>query len=303
MNRLSFGIKTAPSDFNRILCQILKGLQGVEAYFDDIIVHGPSRNECLQNLVACLHKLTKYGLHINMKKCSFLQQKISYLVHVIEFNKISKSPEKVRAIQDMHSPANPHDVKKFLGLVTYYSRFIPDFSTMSHPLRCLLQKGQKWYWSSKCESGCIKLKAELCSDRVLMPFDPTLPVVLTTDASPHGLAAVLSHTLNGIEKPIAYASRSLTKSEQNYSQLDREALAIIFGVTHFYKYLFGRHFLLVTDNQPLSRILHPHKALPQMTSARLLRYASFLSGFNYSVQFKPGENNQNVDCLSRSINW
>ncbi|XP_008484885.1 uncharacterized protein K02A2.6-like, partial [Diaphorina citri] len=300
MNRLSFGIKTAPSDFNRILCQILKGLQGVEAYFDDIIIHGSTREQCLQNLVACLQKLTRYNLHVNKNKCSFLSEKIEYLGHVVEFNKISKSPVKVRAIQDMTSPSNPEQVKQFMGLVTYYSRFIPDFSTMSYPLRCLLKKNQKWFWSSNCESAFLKLKSELCSDRVLMPFNPSLPVSLTTDASPYGVGAVLSHTVNGVEKPIAYASRSLTTSEQNYSQLDREALAIIFGVTHFYKYLFGRHFLLITDNQPLSRILHPYKALPQMTSARLLRYASFLSGFNYSVQFKRGELNQNADCLSRA---
>ncbi|KAI5731266.1 hypothetical protein M8J77_007169 [Diaphorina citri] len=300
MNRLSFGIKTAPSDFNRILCQILKGLQGVEAYFDDIIIHGSTREQCLQNLVACLQKLTRYNLHVNKNKCSFLSEKIEYLGHVVEFNKISKSPVKVRAIQEMTSPSNPEQVKQFMGLVTYYSRFIPDFSTMSYPLRCLLKKNHKWFWSSNCESAFLKLKSELCSDRVLMPFNPSLPVSLTTDASPYGVGAVLSHTVNGVEKPIAYASRSLTTSEQNYSQLDREALAIIFGVTHFYKYLFGRHFLLITDNQPLSRILHPYKALPQMTSARLLRYASFLSGFNYSVQFKRGELNQNADCLSRA---
>ncbi|KAI5750744.1 hypothetical protein M8J77_000948 [Diaphorina citri] len=235
MNRLSFGIKTAPSDFNRILCQILKGLQGVEAYFDDIIIHGSTREQCLQNLVACLQKLTRYNLHVNKNKCSFLSEKIEYLGHVVEFNKISKSPVKVRAIQDMTSPSNPEQVKQFMGLVTYYSRFIPDFSTMSYPLRCLLKKNQKWFWSSNCESAFLKLKSELCSDRVLMPFNPSLPVSLTTDASPYGVGAVLSHTVNGIEKPIAYASRSLTTSEQNYSQLDREALAIIFGVTHFYK--------------------------------------------------------------------
>uniref|UniRef100_A0A8D9DQK4 RNA-directed DNA polymerase n=1 Tax=Cacopsylla melanoneura TaxID=428564 RepID=A0A8D9DQK4_9HEMI len=136
--------------------------------------------------------------------------------------------------------------------------------------------------------------------KVLTPFDPHLPVVLATDASPYGIAAVLSHTINDIEHPIAYASRSLTSSEQNYSQLDREALGLVFGVTHFYNYLYGKHFTLITDNQPLTRIFHPNKSLPQMTSARLLRYASFLSGFDYTVQFKKGKENENVDCMSRA---
>ncbi|KAL1446335.1 hypothetical protein WDU94_012228 [Cyamophila willieti] len=140
----------------------------------------------------------------------------------------------------------------------------------------------------------------MCSEKVLTPFDPHVPVVLATDASPYGIAAVLSHTIDNTEHPIAYASRSLTSSEQNYSQLDREALALVFGVTHFYNYLYGKHFTLITDNQPLTRIFHPNKSLPQMTSARLLRYASFLSGFDYTVQFKKGKENENVDCMSRA---
>lgn len=300
MHRLSFGIKTAPSEFNRILSQILKHLNKVEAYFDDIVVHGSTMEECTANLFACLQRLSDYDLHVNKSKCSFFLEKIDYLGYVIQHNKISKSPEKVRAIQDMPRPSNSDDVRRFLGLVTYYSKFIHDFSSISYPLRCLLKKNKRWLWTSQCEEAFLKFKSIMCSDNVLVPFDPHLPVTLTTDASPHGIACVLSHFTNNVEHPIAYASRSLTTSEQNYSQLDREALAIVFGVTHFYNFLFGKHFTLITDNQPLTRIFHPHKSLPQMTSARLLRYASFLSGFHYTVQFKKGKDNQNVDCLSRA---
>lgn len=300
MNRLSFGIKTAPAEFNRILSQILKGLPKTEAYFDDLIVHGTTKEECLHNLRLCLRRLSEFDLHLNKSKCVFLETTIDYLGHVIQFNKICKSPEKVRAVSEMSQPTNVDELRRFLGLITYYSKFIPDFSTISYPLRCLLQKGKRYVWTRECEAAFIKLKIELCSDRVLIPFDPNLPLILTSDASPTGVAAVLSHMINGEEKPIAYASRSLTSSERNYSQLDREALAIVFGINHFYNYVFGRHFLLVTDNEPLTRIFSHNKALPQMTSARLLRYASFLSGFDYSVKFKKGKDNQNVDCLSRA---
>lgn len=300
MNRLSFGIKTAPSEFNRILTQILQGLQKVEAYFDDIVIHGKTIEECTTNLFACLQKLSDYDLHVNKTKCTFFVEKIDYLGYVIEQNKITKSPEKVRAIQDMPRPSNADEVRRFLGLITYYSKFIPDFSSISYPLRCLLRKNKRWLWTSQCEAAFLKLKSVMCSDKVLTPFDPQLPVVLATDASPYGIAAVLSHTIDNIEHPIAYASRSLTSSEQNYSQLDREALGLVFGVTHFYNYLYGKHFTLITDNQPLTRIFHPNKSLPQMTSARLLRYASFLSGFDYTVQFKKGKENENVDCMSRA---
>lgn len=300
VNRISFGIKVGPAEFNKVLDKILQGLPKTEAYFDDLIVHGSTKEECLTNLEVCLNRLQKFNLHLNKDKCKFLSEKIDYLGHVIEHNKISKSPDKVRAITEMSRPKNVGEVRRFLGMVTYYSRFIQDLSTKTTTLRNLLCRNKKFSWTYDCEMAFRKLKEELCSDRILVPYDPNLPIVLTCDASPTGIAAIMSHVVDDEEKPIAFASRSLTSSECNYSQLDREALSIIYSVGHFHNYLYGKEFLLVTDNEALSRIFHPKKPLPVMTSARLLRYAAFLSGFNYSVKFKRGEENANVDCLSRA---
>ncbi|XP_054276450.1 uncharacterized protein K02A2.6-like [Macrosteles quadrilineatus] len=300
MNRLSFGIKTAPSEFNRILSQLLNGLSKVEAYFDDIIYHGETLEKCMKNLIACLECLKKNDLHLNRTKCVFFKESINYLGHVVSFNKIQKCPKKVEAVTQMPHPRNVDELRRFLGLVTYYAKFIPDFSSKTHPLRCLLRNGEKFFWSAAAEASFLNLKSELCSDTVLIPFDPSKPVILTTDASPTGIAAILSHDIDGQERPIAYASRALTQAETNYSQLDREALAIIYAVTHFYNYVFGKKFTLVTDNEPLSHIFHPGRALPRMTSSRLLRYSSFLSGLDYTVRCKKGKENENVDCLSRS---
>lgn len=137
----------------------------------------------------------------------------------------------------------------------------------------------------------------------MVPYNQSLPVTLACDASPTGIAAVLSHIVDGEERPISFISRALTKAEQNYSQLDREALAIIFAVDKFFMYLHGREFTLLTDNRPLSRKFHQNAKTPAMTSARLLRYASFLQGFNYKIEHRKAENNVNADCLSRaSIN-
>uniref|UniRef100_A0A0K8T6F4 RNA-directed DNA polymerase n=1 Tax=Lygus hesperus TaxID=30085 RepID=A0A0K8T6F4_LYGHE len=300
MNRLSFGIKTAPSEFNRILSQLLNGLPKVEAYFDDIICHGTTLEECTENLIACLERLKENDLHLSRAKCSFFKESINYLGHVVSFNKIQKCPTKVQAISQMPRPKDVDELRRFLGLVTYYAKFVPDFSSKSYPLRRLLRVGEKFIWTAAAEASFLNLKSELCSDRVLVPFDPSKPVVLTTDASPTGIAAILSHEIEGYERPIAYASRALTQAESNYSQLDREALAIIYAANHFFNYIFGKRFVLVTDNEPLSRIFHPDRALPQMTSARLLRYASFLSGLDYTVRCKRGKDNENVDCLSRA---
>ncbi|XP_018401810.1 PREDICTED: uncharacterized protein K02A2.6-like [Cyphomyrmex costatus] len=300
MNRLSFGIKTAPSEFHRILDQILSDLDGITTYFDDIVVSGSTYIECKQRLIACLERLKKYNLHLNQKKCRFFEKKISYLGYIIEENTISKCPNKVKAILEAPKPKNTEDVKIFLGLITYYSRFIPNVSTITYPIRQLLQKEKNFSWSSSCEAAFIKLKEEIASDRVLMPYNPSLPVTVACDASPTGIAGVLSHIVEGIEKPVAFVSRSLTRAEQNYSQLDREALAIIFAIQKFYRYVYGRPFTLISDNRPLTRIFQHNTKLPAITSARLLRYATFLSNFNYKVEHRKAEDHGNVDYLSRA---
>ncbi|XP_065223070.1 uncharacterized protein K02A2.6-like [Planococcus citri] len=300
MNRLGPGVKIAPSEFNRKMKEILLNCPGTANFFDDIIVYGSSLEECLENLRKCLEALKKNDLHLNKKKCKFLQEKTTYLGFVIEKGKIGKSPEKMEAVKNLPRPKDADEIRRFIGLITYYHRFIPNLSNLTAPLRALLKKNAKFFWSSECESAFIKLKEEICSDRVVVPFDPMKPLILTTDASPVGVGAVLSHFSDGEERPIAYASRSLTPAEKNYSQLDREALAIIFATTYFYNYLLGKKFTLVTDNEALTRIFASNKNIPQMTSARLIRYACFLAQFNYDVKFKKGIDNQNVDCLSRA---
>lgn len=185
----------------------------------------------------------------------------------------------------MPRPANIDDIRRFLGMITYYSRFIPNMTSITYPLRQLFQKNSKFYWSSNCESAFIKLKNIIASDQVLMPFDPELPVIVACDASPTGIAGILSHIVNGIERPIAYTSRSLTTAGMNYSHIDREALAIIFTINQFFMYLYGRKFKLITDNRPLTRIFHQYNKLPVITSARLLRYAEFFIKFRLRNSF------------------
>ncbi|KAJ8887980.1 hypothetical protein PR048_007465 [Dryococelus australis] len=175
------------------------------------------------------------------------------------------------------------DVRRFLRMVTYYSRFIHRASTITTPLRHLLCKNTIFKWTSVCEVAFLKLKQANASDQVLVPYDRDLLVQLACDASPTWIAGVLSHIVDGHEHPIAFASRLLTAAEQNYSQ-----------------YLFGRHFKLVTDNQPLTHIFNHRAALKKMTAGRLQRYAAFLSGFNYTIDFKKGIENSNVDCLCQA---
>lgn len=168
------------------------------------------------------------------------------------------------------------------------------------PLYQLLQKKMKFIWSKECQSSFETLKKEICSDKVLTPFQVNLPVTLATDASPTGYGAVLSHVMpDRTERPIAFASKSLSKAEKGYSQLDKEAAALIWGLKKFFQYCYGRKITLIIDNQPLSRILHPEKALPTTTAIRLVHYANFLAGFNYDIKLRKTTEHANADYFSR----
>ena len=164
----------------------------------------------------------------------------------------------------------------------------------------MLSKDTTWKWTPNCDYAFKQAKELLASSNVLIHYDLDLPITLAADASSYGIGAVISHTLpSGEERPIAFASRSLSKCEQNYSQVEKEALSLIFGIKKFYQYLFGRHFTLITDHKPLTTILGPKNAIPILTAARLQRWALFLTGFNYDIQYKSTSKHGNADGLSR----
>lgn len=265
MNRLSYGLKTAPSEFNRIMSQILQGLKGVDSYFDDIIVYAETLEECAINLRPCLDTFRDHDHHLNLQKCSFFTQQIKYLGYLIDKGKILQSPEKTAAVHEMKSPTNLEELRCVLELLTHYSRFIPTLSELIALLRKLLAKNQRLVWTAEQEAAFIHLKQEVCSERVLTPFDSSIPIILTTNASLLGIAAVLSHEINGIERPISYANRAFSQAEKNYLQLDREALVIIYGVQYFHIYIFGAKFILCIDNASLTRIFYLEKPLPCIT--------------------------------------
>ena len=164
-------------------------------------------------------------------------------------------------------------VKSFLGMLNYYGKFLPNLSTHLAPLYALLQKKSHWSWGSQQQNTFNKAKSMLTSYCLLTHYDPTKPLILAFDASPYSLGAVLSHQLIEGEYPIAFASRSLAPAEKNYSQIDKEALAIVFGVKHFHQYLFGRQFTIKSDHKPLQYLLGKKKGIPSMASARVQRWA------------------------------
>ena len=172
-------------------------------------------------------------------------------------------------------------------MINYHGRFIPNLSTIVYPLNQLLQKDREFQWTPECDKSFRLAKESLASSHLLVHFNPELPIVLECDASQYGIGAVIPHRFpDGVEKPIAYASRSLSPAEKNYSQIEKEGLAIVFGVTKFYMYLYGRKLTLHTDHKPLLKIFSPGSATPVLTASRLQHWAILLSSYRYDIKYK-----------------
>ena len=295
--RLPFGVASAPAVFQNVM---ENGLTGVCCYLDDILVMGKTDEEHYQNLKAVLDRLQAKGLRLRRSKCQFFQTAVEYLGFRITQAGLSTLPCKVEAVLKAPTPRNVTELKSFLGLVNYYGRFLANLSSVCHPLNRLLQKEVKWTSSEECEKSFERLKESLVSAQVLMHYDVSLLVRLACDASAYGIGAVISHVLpSGEERPVAYASRSLSKAEVNYSQIEKEALALIFGVRRFHQFLYGRKFVLVTDHKPLVTIFGSKQSIPPIAAARLQRWSIILAGYRYEIEYKRTQDHSNADGLSR----
>ena len=279
---------------------ILQGAPGAMCYIDDILVTGPTNEAHLQNLEEVFRRLKSYGIRMKKEKCHFMRNSVTYLGHVIDSEGIHATPDKIKAIVEAPIPTNVQQLRSFLGLLNYYRKFLPNLASIIQLLNDLLRKNKRWEWTDECLKAVNTAKQLLTTSKLLTHYNPDLPVRLAADASHYGLEAVISHVLpNGEERPIAFTSRSLSPSERNYSQIDKEALALIYGVRKFHNYLFGRKFTLVTDHKPLTTILGPKKGVPSVAAARLQRWALLLAAYDYDIEFRSTSAHGNADALSR----
>ncbi|EGT42836.1 hypothetical protein CAEBREN_31320, partial [Caenorhabditis brenneri] len=208
----------------------------------------------------------------------------------------------VQPIKGMCDPKNQKELRSFMGMITYYSAFIPQMKSLRGPLDKLLLKDVEWRWSTKEAEAFQKLKDVLSSDLNLTHYDPQIPIVVAADACDYGIGAVISHRFpNGDEKPIAHAARSLNAAEKNYSQIEKEGLGLIFAVKRFHKYLFGRKFLLRTDHKPLLSIFGSKKGIPVHSQNRLVRWSTILRGYDFDIEYVKTDDFGQADALSRMI--
>lgn len=298
-NRLMFGIKTAPALWQRYIENLFKDVPGVGVFYDDIVVTGPDDVTHLERIEEVLRRLSQANIRVNVEKSEFFTTEVAYLGFKFSVNGMEPTDDKIRALLEIPPPKSVTELKAFLGVVTFYGRFVPNLSTVAFPLNNLTRNNVKFHWSAQCEKAFRSIKQILASAETLVHYSPDLPLILAVDASSVGVGAVLSHLIDGVEKPIAYASKTLSQTQQRYSQIDKEAYAIRWGVEKFFYYLCGRRFTLYTDHQPLVHIFKPSREISTVTATRLFRYGAYLQSFQFDIKYRQTKQHGNADCLSR----
>ena len=299
-HRLPFGISSAPEHFQRRMSDILTDIPGVVCMMDDILIHGKTREEHDVHLRDVLNRLQDAGMTLNKEKCQFAQTSLKFLGHIIDSDGIRPDPDKVQAIQDIQTPANVGDVRRYLGMVNHLSKFAPNLAEVTQPMRELLVKKNTWIWGDAQQKAFEETKKLLTESPVLTLFDPNHHTVVSADASSFGLGAVLLQKSHQEEeyKPVAFISRSMTQTEQRYAQIEKEALAFTWACERLSDYLTGLKFHIWTDHKPLVPLFST-KELEQVP-IRVQRFRLRMMRYNFTISHVPGKTLTTADTLSRS---
>ena len=295
---LPFGMTNSPAAFNKVMREVMRDIEGVELFVDDILIHSPSFEQHLETVRSVLERLRQYNMTVRPSKCLIGHEKVPFLGHVVGGGQYGCQVDKIVKVRDAPRPRTKTQVKSFLGLAGYYRDYIPHFAAIAAPLHDLLKKQapNTVRWTDVHEQAFLTLKSLLCKEPILQLPDCSKQFVLRTDASQDGIGAVLMQENNGQMFPVSYWSRALRTAEKNYSTVEKELLAVVEGVKRYYFYLYGEEFVIETDHLPLASLRTSKNA-----NARLMRWALYLQQFQYSVRYIKGKTNVGADCLSRLI--
>lgn len=298
-NRLPFGISSAPEHFqNMMVTEVTAGLEGVVCHMDDLLIWGSTKEQHDERVHAVLQRAENAGVTLNLKKCVFGKKEVKFLGYIVSADGLKPDPDKTRAVQELKEPTNITEVRSFLGMVNQLGKFIPNLAEKDKPLRDLLSKKNQWHWGPEQQKTFNGLKQELLTSPVLQLYDPNKPLRISADASSYGVGALMLQKTEETWAPVAYASRSLTATEQRYAQLEKEALALTWACERFSDFILGLHFELETDHKPLVSLLGG-RALDSLPP-RVQRFRMRLMRYSYTISHTPGKSLTAADTLSRS---
>lgn len=295
--RMPFGLHNSPATWQRLIDRVLSHLeQHVFVYLDDIVIVTQTFDKHLEVLKEVFDRLTAAGLTVRRDKCHFCLPELKFLGFVVDASGLHCDPDKVAAILNLPTPKNSTEVRRFLGIVSWYRRFIPQCSSLLAPICRLLRKGNKFVWTNECEAAFATIKERLVSSPVVSCPDFERPFIIQTDACDYGLGAVLTQDYSDGERVVSFISRSLTSSERKYSTTEKECLAVLWAIEKFRPYVEGTRFTVVTDHFALlwlNNLKDP--------SGRLARWCVKLQQYDFNIIHRRGKDNVVPDALSRTV--
>ena len=296
--RMPFGLTNAVPTFQRLMSLVLEGLMPLRClvYLDDVLVIGRTFEQHLENLKAVLEAISKAGLKLKLSKCHFAQLSVDFLGFTISASGLAPDCKKVEALRNYPTPNDLTELRRFLGMASYYRRFISGFSDIACPLNRLTQKDMKFEWTKECDTAFLTLKEQLVSSPILAFPMPDSDYILYTDASDVGVGVVLAQEDGeGEERVISYASKAFSGSEKNWTTTEKEAYAVVWALQYFHPYVYGRKVVIYTDHKALKwlkNVKHPN--------GKLARWILKLEEYDYTIGHKPGNMMQHADALSRA---
>jgi hypothetical protein len=296
--RMPFGLHSAAGTFQALVDRLFTpDLEPyVFAYLDDLIVSTPDFETHLNTLGIVFDQLKKAGLTLKESKCEFCKPELRYLGYVVNRQGLNVDPAKVSAVFDMPQPKGVRDVRRLIGMMSWYCWFVPNFSTMVAPLTNLTRKKTRFTWTPECERAFSEVKNALVNAPILSCPNFSYPFTLQCDASDVGIGAVLTQNVEGKEQVICYLSRALLPAEQRYSTTEKECLSVIYAIERLRCYLEGTRFTVVTDHYSLFWLNNLKDPL-----GRIGRWVMRLQAFDFDIVHRKGKDNVVPDCLSRAV--
>ena len=296
--RMPFGLRNAAQTFQRFIDQVLRGLPFCYAYIDDVLIASPTPEEHKKHLHTIFNRLREFGIIINPTKCVFGVPSLHFLGHLVDSQGIRPLQDKVTAVQDFVQPETRRHLRKFLGLINFYHRFIPNCAQILQPLNNLLSTNscKTIAWTEQTSKAFTDIKQALAQATLLFHPKPEAPTCIMTDASSVAVGGVLQQFIDDHWCPIAFFSTKLKPAETRYSAFDRELLAIYLAIKQFRHFVEGRKFHVITDHKPLTFAL---TSKPSQHSPRQVRHLDYISQFTTDIRHIKGEDNPVADTLSR----
>lgn len=297
-NVMPFGLVAAPMTAMRVMNEVIKDITSTTfVFYDDILVYTPTFEAHLAALKKLFEKLKLANITLNRKKCELMMKSVTYLGHIITPDGILPDPAKVKSIEAFQTPRNITEARSFIGMCNFFRRYIRDFSTIAKPIHETIKSKQVFEWTEAAQQAMDTLKVKLTSPPLLVHYDQNGQPIVRCDASGFGLGAVLMQkssepSKNGV---VAYTSRTLSQSERNYATTHKECLAVIHAVKQWRHYLYGKHFLIITDHHALCWLMKTKDH-----NAQLTRWSLILQEYDFTIQHESGRIHNDADCLSRN---